>query len=225
MGIQAPPRPRGRPVEHHLIRRVRRSRRRRLLARRALALALAGTAGVALWSALGGDGPAGPRPGSPAWARLHYGNPDASRFAQRNIVRIDFLGRAMFVHRKAARHFLRLEALFAARAPDYAATVAGGQLDDWSYHNRPQRGSDAKSMHAFGLAIDINALANVLGTAGDMPAAVVAQWEVEGGDWGGDWERPDPMHFETHLTPEQIRARYRRDGTPRPWYLERLTGS
>jgi hypothetical protein len=191
-----------------------------------LALALAGalaSGGWALWRALGDNEPPGPRPGSPAWARLYYGDPDAPRFEERNIVRIDFLGRAMFVHRKAARHFLRLEALFEARAPDYAATVAFGELDDWSYFNRNQRGSDAKSMHAFGLAIDINALTNVLGTEGDMPVAVIEQWEAEGGDWGGDWERPDPMHFETNLTPRQIRARYRRDGSPRPWYLERLT--
>jgi hypothetical protein len=52
----------------------------------------------------------------------------------------------------------------------------------------------------------------------------VRQWEAEGGAWGGDWSRPDPMHFETHLTPEEIRKRYRRDGTPRDWYLEQLIG-
>jgi hypothetical protein len=32
------------------------------------------------------------------------------------------------------------------------------------------------------------------------------------------------MHFETHLTPKQIRERYRVDGTPRDWYLDQLTG-
>ena len=120
----------------------------------------------------------------------------------------------MFVHRDASRHFLRLERLFEARAPDYAASVAEGELDDWSYDNRRVRGEKVKSNHAFGLAVDINALANPVGTPGDMPDEVVRQWEVEGGEWGGDWERADPMHFETHLTPAQIRARYRADGTP-----------
>jgi hypothetical protein len=177
----------------------------------------------------GGDEPAEVPPedvrGSPVWAEMHYGDPDARGFKRRNIVEIEFLGRAMFVHEDAARHFFRLERLFEARAPDYAATVAVGELDDWSYLNRNVRGLEVKSNHAFGLAVDINALANPLGTTGDMPAEVVSQWEAEGGEWGGDWSRPDPMHFETHLTPEEIRDRYRADGTPRPWYLEELTGA
>lgn len=131
----------------------------------------------------------------------------------------------MLVHRKAARHFLRLERLFEARAPEYAAAVVAGELDDWSYENRIVRGElSSKSNHAYGLAIDINALTNVLGTVGDMPPEVVAQWEIEGGDWGGDWTRPDPMHFETHLTPVQINERYNPDGTPKADYLEELLG-
>jgi hypothetical protein len=173
--------------------------------------------------------PAPPDPtsvrGSAAWARTHYGDPEAPAFKRRNIVQIEFLGRAMFVHRKARRHFLRLERLFEARAPEYAAAVAAGELDDWSYLNRDVRGGTGKSNHAFGLAVDINALSNPLGTPGDMPQEVVQGWKAEGGEWGGDWSRPDPMHFETHLTPEEIRKRYKRDGTPRPWFLEELTGT
>lgn len=183
--------------------------------------------GWAAVTAFGSDPnpPSGPAPGTPDWARLHYGNPDAPRFEERNIRPIEFLGRTMFVHKKAQRHFLRLESLFDARAPDYAASVAAGLLDDWSYENRSVRGSStAKSNHAFGLAVDVNALANVMGTTGDMPAEVVAQWEIEGGDWGGDWSRPDPMHFETHLTPEEIRERYDAQGDPKDWYLEELVG-
>lgn len=199
--------------------------RRRAVAAGAVVLALAGAvAGVRVWTS--DEPPPLPReiPGTDAWAFEHYGDPDTRRFEDRNIVGIEFLGRTMFVHRKAQRHFLRLERLFEARAPEYAAAVAYGELDDWSYENRAVRGATSKSNHAFGLAVDVNALSNVLGTTGDMPAEVVAQWEAEGGDWGGDWSRPDPMHFETHLTPEQIRERYHPDGTPRPWYLEELVG-
>jgi D-alanyl-D-alanine carboxypeptidase len=164
-------------------------------------------------------------PGSSAWAFEHYGNPDAPRFKGRNIVPIEFLGRTMFVHKKVQRHFLRLERIFEARAPEYAAAIAAGTLDDWSYENRAVRGEVAgKSTHAFGLAIDINALTNVLGTIGDMPMEVVHQWEVEGGDWGGDWTRPDPMHFESHLTPGELRDRYLPDGSPKEWYLRELVG-
>lgn len=174
--------------------------------------------------------PAPPSPeeirGSSAWAAEHYGDPDAAGFEARNIIAIEFLGRSMEVHKKAARHFLRLERLFEARAPEYAAAVVLGELDDWSYENRMIRGeTSGKSNHAYGLAIDVNALTNVLGTTGDMPSEVAAQWELEGGDWGGDWTRPDPMHFETHLTPKEIVERYRPDGTPKDWYLEELVGS
>ena len=162
--------------------------------------------------------------GTSTWAIENYGDPDKARFEKRNIVEIDFLGRTMFVHRAASRHFLRLARLFEARAPEYAAAVALGELDDWSYENRAVRGEENKSNHAFGLAVDVNALANPLGTVGDMPEEVVRQWEAEGGEWGGDWSRPDPMHFETHLTPKEIRERYLPDGTPRDWYLEQLIG-
>ncbi|HWC14101.1 MAG TPA: M15 family metallopeptidase [Actinomycetota bacterium] len=212
--------------QERALRRVRALPRKRIRRRGVIVAALALAALAALvW--LRSDPPvvSGPGPGSPAWAREHYGNPDAPAFRTRNITTIDFLGRTMFVHRKAARHFVRLERLFAARAPEYAAAVAAGELDDWSYENRLVRGAvEGKSNHAFGIAIDVNALSNVLGTAGDMPVDVVRQWELEGGDWGGDWARPDPMHFETHLTPEEIKTRYRRDGTPKDWYLQELIG-
>jgi hypothetical protein len=206
-----------------------RGRRSAALRRRRIALVvavlLAVVAGVAILRSVG-SGPPPPKEirGTPAWAAEHYGDPDEPGFKRRNIVEIEFLGRAMFVHRGARRHFLRLARLFEARAPEYAAAVAVGELDDWSYENRSLRGEDAKSNHAFGIAVDVNALANPLGTIGDMPDEVVRQWEAEGGEWGGDWRRPDPMHFETHLTPEEIRARYRPDGAARNWYLEQLVG-
>jgi hypothetical protein len=210
------------------LRGSRRGAGRALLGRRALVLGGAVLLAVAGAVALsgGGSAPRAPEetPGTAAWAVKYFGNPDRARFKRRNIVEVEFLGRSMFVHRAASRHFLRLERLFEARAPEYAATVASGELDDWSYLNRDVRGEESKSNHAFGIAIDINALANPLGTNGDMPEEVVRQWEAEGGAWGGDWSRPDPMHFETHLTPRQIRARYRPDGRPRAWFLERITG-
>ena len=162
--------------------------------------------------------------GTSQWTREHYGNPDSPSFRTRNIVTMEFLGTTMYVHKRAERHFLRLAAIFEARAPDYAAAVALGTPDDWSYSNRDVRGEGNKSNHAFGIAIDINALANPLDTAGDMPQEVIAQWEIEGGDWGGDWSRPDPMHFESHLTPAEIRKRYRPDGTPKEEDLEELVG-
>lgn len=52
------------------------------------------------------------------------------------------------------------------------------------------------SMHAFGLAIDLNVSTNRLGTYGDFDPRVVAIFERWGFRWGGRWSRPDPMHFE-----------------------------
>ena len=52
------------------------------------------------------------------------------------------------------------------------------------------------SMHAFGLAVDINVSTNLLGSAGDQDPRVVAIFEKWGFEWGGHWDRPDPMHFE-----------------------------
>ena len=56
--------------------------------------------------------------------------------------------------------------------------------------------SNPLSMHAFGLAIDLNTPTNQLGTQGDMDARVVEIFERWGFVWGGRWSRPDPMHFE-----------------------------
>lgn len=52
------------------------------------------------------------------------------------------------------------------------------------------------SMHAFGLAADINVSTNLLGTQGDQDPRVVEIFERWGFEWGGRWDRPDPMHFE-----------------------------
>jgi hypothetical protein len=52
------------------------------------------------------------------------------------------------------------------------------------------------SMHAFGLAFDINVSENYLGTRGDQHPKIVEILSRWGFEWGGLWERPDPMHFE-----------------------------
>ena len=52
------------------------------------------------------------------------------------------------------------------------------------------------SMHAFGLAVDINVSTNLLGSRGDQDPRVVEIFEKWGFEWGGHWDRPDPMHFE-----------------------------
>src|SRR5918996_6142941 len=155
-----------------------RNRRRLAVAGAALIVVIAGV--TLLRSRVSPPAPEEVR-GTPAWAAENFGNPDGRGFKNRNIVQIEFLGRAMFVHRGASRHFLRLARLFEARAPEYAAAVSLGELDDWSYENRDVRGGDSKSSHAFGIAVDVNALANPLGTAGGHTEDGLRTWVAAGG--------------------------------------------
>ncbi len=59
------------------------------------------------------------------------------------------------------------------------------------------------SMHAFGLAVDINAQDNWLGAVPTMHPTIVEIFKRWGFDWGGDWRRPDGMHFELARIIEQ----------------------
>ena len=54
----------------------------------------------------------------------------------------------------------------------------------------------ALSMHAFGLAFDINVQTNLFGTEGEIDPRLVEIFERWGFGWGGRWDPPDPMHFE-----------------------------
>ncbi len=52
------------------------------------------------------------------------------------------------------------------------------------------------SLHTWGIAVDINASTNRMGSRGDMDPRIVAIFEKWGFRWGGRWRVPDPMHFE-----------------------------
>jgi D-alanyl-D-alanine carboxypeptidase len=60
-------------------------------------------------------------------------------------------------------------------------------------------GSGSLSLHAWGLAVDINASANPQGSEPRQDPRVVSAFEREGFTWGGRWPTaPDGMHFELH---------------------------
>lgn len=67
---------------------------------------------------------------------------------------------------------------------------------DGTYVWRAKRNGEKLSTHSWGIAIDLNASTNQLGSRGDMPVEVIRAFGEEGWEWGGDWHRPDPMHFQ-----------------------------
>jgi hypothetical protein len=79
----------------------------------------------------------------------------------------------------------------------------GADVFSGSWNVRNMRGINQVSMHAYGLAIDINAPQNPLGVApgktkGSFTAKslLVQCFQEVGAVWGGPWHRPDAMHFQ-----------------------------
>jgi hypothetical protein len=76
---------------------------------------------------------------------------------------------------------------------------------DYAGCHAPRRipGSGSLSLHAWGLAIDVNAAANPPGPDSDQDPRLVRAFERAGFTWGGRWPTaPDPMHFELQQRPE-----------------------
>jgi hypothetical protein len=89
-----------------------------------------------------------------------------------------------------------LEAVFAdlvAKGLRKSVKTYGG-----CYNWRMKRGASKPSTHSWGIAIDLNARTNGMGSAGDMDPALVALFESYGFAWGGRWSgaNKDPMHFQ-----------------------------
>lgn len=66
---------------------------------------------------------------------------------------------------------------------------------DGCFNIRKVRGGDKLSCHGFGLAIDINAETNKLGTDGDITEELAKCFTDVGFIWGKEFGRKDPMHF------------------------------
>ena len=53
-----------------------------------------------------------------------------------------------------------------------------------------------KSLHSWGVAIDVNAAWNPMGKEPKLSQGFVKCFKDAGFDWGGDWDYPDGMHFQ-----------------------------
>lgn len=118
-------------------------------------------------------------------------------WVRRNIVSRDvpILG-AVTCHRALVAPLRR--ALGRLRRQGLARLVDPG---DYAGCHAPRRipGSGSLSLHAWGLAVDVNASENPQGSEPRQDHRVVRAFEREGFTWGGRWPTaPDGMHFELH---------------------------
>jgi hypothetical protein len=154
---------------------------------------------------VGGGGPEGPA--RPAELKVRYGEPAVGlpygddwirldpAFLRRHIVtrRVPILG-SVTCHRKMIRPLRAALGSLARRGlarvidpGDYAGCFAPRRIQP----------SGQLSLHAWGVAIDLNAAANPWLGRSRQDLRLVRTMQRHGFSWGGDWPtRPDPMHFE-----------------------------
>jgi hypothetical protein len=93
-------------------------------------------------------------------------------------------------HRVALGYFLAV--LNRLHADGFRGLEYGG-----IYNYRPKRSNwKVLSVHAWGIAIDLEPSRNPQGYAPRIDPRIVAAFEAEGFEWGGRWSRPDGMHFQ-----------------------------
>lgn len=67
---------------------------------------------------------------------------------------------------------------------------------DGCFNIRSKRGLSSMSLHAWGIAIDLNAFENGLNQIPKLSPGFVKCFTDAGFDWGGSWQRKDGMHFQ-----------------------------
>lgn len=67
---------------------------------------------------------------------------------------------------------------------------------DGCFNIRATRGGTSKSLHSWGVAIDLNAAWNGFGNKPTLSPEFVECFTDAGFDWGGTWKKPDGMHFQ-----------------------------
>ena len=93
-----------------------------------------------------------------------------------------------------------------ATVPYYFLESAGG-----TYNCRDIAGSKSRSIHAYGLALDLNPRANPHRSplTHDYPPEFITRMEgirasgKQALTWGGRWSRPDAMHWQVNVAPEE----------------------
>jgi hypothetical protein len=72
------------------------------------------------------------------------------------------------------------------------------ELKTWDgcFNIRKKKAGATPSLHSWGLAVDVNAAWNGFDRPPVLSAKFVKCFTDAGFEWGGNWRRPDGMHFE-----------------------------
>lgn len=110
------------------------------------------------------------------------------------LMSVNFLGGSIQIHKNLVASARRIDSAWRSRGGDsfYNVTSVGG------YNCRKIAGSSNYSVHAYGLAIDINPAQNPQGSTliTNMPSEFVRILTNEGWGWGGNWRSSkDAMHY------------------------------
>lgn len=121
-----------------------------------------------------------------------------------DVVKIQFLGQSLEVHRKVVKVFAavekRLTALIAKDPTVKPHLVGVGGTFNW----RNIAGTERPSSHSYGVSMDINVkhshywrwAKGPISWKNEIPQSIVDAFEAEGFIWGGRWYHYDTMHFE-----------------------------
>lgn len=123
---------------------------------------------------------------------------------RRQLVRIDFLGRSVYVHKKVAPRLIAAHKEVRRREKEFGWSKyvpKSVQCFNW----RNARGSNTLSRHAHAIAIDIEPSTNPMYKQYNgritmtIPVRVVRALKNQGFKPGLEWNAPcDTMHFEIH---------------------------
>ena len=123
-------------------------------------------------------------------------------YSPKELVRVDFAGHKVLVHKRAPAAFARVSTRIAALvAADKTLAPFVARLGG-TFNARNIAGTDRPSAHSYGIAIDLNdAMSDYWrweknGWKNRIPQAIVDAFEAEGFIWGGRWYHFDTMHFE-----------------------------
>lgn len=122
-------------------------------------------------------------------------------YPKKDLRKTTFFGHPITLHGKVLPSLARVEARLQAASKDpdvrqFLSALGGG------YNDRVIAGTQRRSAHAFGLAIDLNPKPSHYwrwqkgGWKNAVPQSLVDAFEAEGWIWGGRWFHFDTMHFE-----------------------------